>query len=210
MDEFDWKNKLEKMIQEQIIRRGIHNSQVVDALRQVPRHLFVEDSLRVDAYEDRPLPIGWDQTISQPYIVAYMTENLGLEGWEKVLEVGTGSGYQTAILARLGQSVYTVEMEPELALRAQSRLKSLGCSNVYFKTGDGLRGWEEEAPFGRILVTAALAQIPEELLNQLGPGGWLLAPVGGPKKQYLERVVREADGFHSERLIQVLFVPAHI
>ncbi|MBI3963293.1 MAG: protein-L-isoaspartate(D-aspartate) O-methyltransferase [Deinococcus sp.] len=174
------------MIEYQIVARGVHDPRVLEALRTVPRHQFVPPEYVDDAYDDRPLEIGFGQTISQPYIVAYMTELLAPLPQHRVLEIGTGSGYQAAVLAELVAQVYSVEIIPELGTAAQERLKRLGYENVQVRIADGWLGWPERAPFDRILVTAAVSQIPPPLLEQLRPGGRLVMPLGRPfGSQYL-------------------------
>ena len=196
----------ERMVEEQIVARGVRDPRVLAALRAVPRHEFVPPAERGHAYEDRPLPIGAGQTISQPYIVAVMTELLGLDGDERVLEIGTGSGYQAAVLARLAREVYTIEIVPELASRAEADLRRLGFENVHVRQGDGYRGWPEEAPFDAIVVTAAPEHVPKPLVEQLAVGGRLVLPVGD-LYQDLVRITRDAAGVHEERLLGVRFVP---
>jgi protein-L-isoaspartate(D-aspartate) O-methyltransferase len=164
------------MVVGQIQSRGIKDVRVLAAMRDVPRHLFVPDHLRPQAYEDRPLPIGQGQTISQPFIVAYMTEALDVRPTDRVLEIGTGSGYQAAVLARLAGEVYTIEIVPELARQAAARLMSY--ANVRVREGDGYAGWPERAPFHRMMVTAAPERIPQPLIDQLAPGGRMVIPVG--------------------------------
>jgi protein-L-isoaspartate(D-aspartate) O-methyltransferase len=176
-------------------------------MRAVPRHHFLFSGERSSAYDDTPLPIGCHQTISQPYIVAYMTETLGLKGGEKVLEIGTGSGYQTAILACLAQTVYSVERIPELAERARKNLRALYINNANVTVGDGTIGSPQQAPFDAILITAGTPSVPQPLLDQLAPGGRLLAPVGGRNVQELELWTRTPSGFAERRLISVVFVP---
>ncbi len=176
-----------------IRRRGVRDERVLQAMLEVPRHLFVPLHLREMAYDDTPLSIGSGQTISQPYIVALMTEALMLDGTEKVLEIGTGSGYQTAILSRLCRWVYTVERLPELSQRAQEALKGLGCRNVSFKVGDGTLGWSEHAPYQAIMVTAGAPKVPEPLITQLAVGGRLVIPVGSQSHQELLRITKEND-----------------
>jgi len=195
------------MVEEQLIRRGIVNERVLEAMRQVPRHLFVPEDLRHLAYRDSPLPIGEGQTISQPYIVALMTQALELRGSEKVLEVGTGSGYQAAILSLLAREVYTVERIPSLARRAERVLARLGYKNVRVKVGNGSLGWPEHAPYEAIIVTAATEQVPPPLREQLADGGRLVAPVGGRWSQTLIRLRRRGDRFIREHLTTVVFVP---
>jgi len=174
----DYDTLREQMVEHQILSRGVRNKRVLDAMLRVPRHLFVGESLRDMAYSDQPLPIGEEQTISQPYMVALMTELLKLKGHEKVLEIGTGSGYQTAILAELAQEVYTVEIVQILALKAEKLLRDLGYQNVKFKIGDGYLGWEEYAPFDVIIVTCGPDHVPHPLEEQLVDGGRLVIPVG--------------------------------
>ncbi|HIE52022.1 MAG TPA: protein-L-isoaspartate(D-aspartate) O-methyltransferase, partial [Armatimonadetes bacterium] len=175
----------EAMVERQIRARGVRDPRVLEAMRQVPRHKFVLPSLQAQAYQDTPLPIGLDQTISQPYMVALMTELLELKGPEKVLEVGTGSGYQAAILAELAEQVYTIERIPELAAAARQRLQELGYHNVTVRVGDGTLGWPEEAPFEAIIVTAGGQTVPPALKEQLAEGGRLVIPVGGYRMQDL-------------------------
>jgi protein-L-isoaspartate(D-aspartate) O-methyltransferase len=196
----------ERMVEEQIAGRGVRDPRVLAAMREVPRHEFVPVDQRSHAYEDRPLPIGHGQTISQPYIVAVMTELLELEGEEKVLEIGTGSGYQAALLGRLAREVYTIEIVPELARRAGADLARLGFANVHARQGDGYRGWPEHAPFDAIIVTAAPEQVPKPLVEQLAVGGRMVLPVGDVF-QDLVLVTRDERGVRQERLLGVRFVP---
>ncbi len=194
----------------QLRRMGITDERVLGAMVEVPRHLFVPDPLRGAAEEDRALPIGFGQTISQPFVVAFMTEQLRLGGGERVLEVGTGSGYQTAVLAVLAREVFSVEIVPELAARAREvLLGTLGLRNVRLREGDGSRGWPEQAPFDRIAVTAAAQEVPPQLLAQLAPGGRMVLPVGPHEEaQVLKLVVRGNDGANESRdLLPVRFVP---
>lgn len=189
---------------------GIRDERVLAAFAEVPRRLFVPERLRADAEGDHPLPIGFGQTISQPFVVAYMTERLRLAGDERVLEVGTGSGYQTAILARLAQEVFSIEIVPELAASAREvLLGALGLANVRLRVGDGALGWPEEAPFDRIMVTAAAAEVPPALVAQLAPGGRMILPVGAwAEAQVLRAVDRGNDGVTAEAdLLPVRFVP---
>lgn len=183
----------EQMVRSQLEARGIRDPRVLAAMRKVPRHLFVEEALIGQAYGDYPLPIGEQQTISQPYIVALMTEALELKGSEKVLEIGTGSGYQAAILAECAAQVYSVERLATLAERARRTLASLGYKNIKIKVGDGTLGWAEEAPFDGIIVTAAAPAIPQPLLNQLAANGRLVIPVGDRYSQTL-MVVQKTPG----------------
>jgi protein-L-isoaspartate(D-aspartate) O-methyltransferase len=199
----------EAMVRTQIEDRGVHDAGVLRVLRQVPRHLFVPESVRVWAYEDHPLAIGHGQTISQPYIVGLMTELLAAGPTHRVLEIGTGSGYQAAVLSRLAGHVYTIEIVPELAHSAAATLAKLGYENVTVRTGDGYKGWPEEAPFDRIILTAAPPKIPKVLLDQLRPGGKLVAPEGANVfAQQLVVVEKALDGKLTKRsVIPVMFVP---
>ena len=196
------------MIDRDLRRRGIKDARVLAAMEAVPRHLFVPENLRPSAYEDRPLPIGEGQTISQPYVVAYMSELLELRGDERVLEIGTGSGYQTAVLARLAAEVYSIEIVPSLSAGAKRVIDQLGLRNVFLKVGDGFFGWEETAPFDAILLTAAAPAVPQPLWRQLREGGRIIMPLGEPwKGQRLTRV-RKLDGKEVvEELTDVRFVP---
>jgi protein-L-isoaspartate(D-aspartate) O-methyltransferase len=194
------------MVAEQLRQRGISDARVLDVMRNVPRHLFVPESVRPFAYADRPLPIGHGQTISQPFIVAYMTDALGVARTHRVLEIGTGSGYQAAVLAHLAREVYTVEIVPELARRASALLDSLGYSNVYIREGDGYAGWPEHAPFDRIIVTAAPEQVPQTLVDQLANDGRLVIPVG-TSEQWLTLIEKTTVGVTQRRTIPVRFVP---
>ncbi len=194
------------MVDEQIAFRDITSPEVLRAMRTVPRHRFVPEYLADLAYGDTPLPIGMGQTISQPYIVAFMTELLAPEKGQKVLEIGTGSGYQAAVLAELGAEVYTVEILEPLSLFARSVINGLGYSNVHFKTGDGFAGWEEHAPYDGIIVTAAPEEIPEPLKAQLREGGRMVIPVGDGMQELL-LLTKTKDGFDEERVAPVRFVP---
>ncbi len=196
----------ERMLVEQIEVRGVADPRVLAAVRAVPRHEFVPPSVRDSAYEDRPLAIGHDQTISQPYVVAVMTEFAGLGDGARVLEVGTGSGYQAAVLAELGAEVYTIEIVEELAASAAAALERAGYGSVRVRHGDGHRGWPEAAPFDAILVTAAAASVPPALLDQLAVGGRLVMPVGD-SFQHLEVHTRTPTGIRAERVLAVRFVP---
>ncbi len=198
----------EQMVREQIEARGIRDPRVLAAMRRVPRHLFVDRSLQDLAYADRPLPIGYGQTISQPYIVALMTVRARVRRGDRVLEVGTGSGYQAAILAELTDQVYTIEIIEALARQAQQRLRSLGYTTVRTRIGDGYFGWPEAAPFDAILVTAAPDHVPPPLVQQLADGGRLVVPVGPPGLvQTLWLITKQADRLVQENLGSVLFVP---
>ncbi len=187
---------------------GIRDERVLEAIRNVPRHMFVDEALSSRAYEDTALPIGHGQTISQPYIVALMTQALlGGARLKKVLEVGTGSGYQTAVLASLVDEIYSVERLEPLMKLARRRLREIGCRNVHIKLSDGSWGWKEHAPYDGIIVTAAPAEVPSPLLEQLAPGGRLVIPVGGPSMQQLLLVQHTDKGLVQERLELVNFVP---
>jgi protein-L-isoaspartate(D-aspartate) O-methyltransferase len=195
-----------KMVEEQIISRGIRDSGVIEAMKKVPRHLFVEEALQSQGYSDHPLPIGEKQTISQPYMVALMTEALQLTGKEKVLEIGAGSGYQTAILAELGEKVFSIERIRSLAIRARKLLYELGYFNVEIKIFDGTYGWVEEGPFDAIIVTAGAPDIPQPLIDQLTIGGRLVIPVGDAFVQDLIRVTKIGEGIKREDLGGCRFV----
>jgi len=196
------------MVRTQIAARGISDPRVLEALRQVPRHLFVPASLQDEAYGDHPLPIGLGQTISQPYIVAYMAEELRLLGHERVLEVGSGCGYAAAVLSLLVKEVYGLELEPRLHAHAEGVLQALGYQNIHLRCGDGHAGWPEQAPFDAILVSCATDEVPEALLNQLADGGHLLLPMGTPHGyQQLMRYTRRGKRWETLELIAVAFVP---
>jgi len=197
----------ERMVEVQLIPRGITDRRMLDAFYKVPRHLFIDPADRSLAYGDHPLPIGLDQTISQPYIVALMTQALNLKGDEKVLEVGTGSGYQAAILAELAGHVYTIERLAPLAEKTEKLLRELGYTNISIKIGDGSKGWPEKAPFDGILVTAAARKIPPILIEQLAPGGRLVIPVGDSWLQELLLLTNEEDGLKKKALCACRFVP---
>lgn len=195
-----------KMVEEQIISRGIQDPRVIAAMKKVPRHLFVEEALQGQAYSDHPLPIGEKQTISQPYMVALMTEALQLTGKEKVLEIGAGSGYQTAILAELAGKVYSIERIRSLAIKARQLLYELGYYNVEIKIFDGTYGWLEESPFEAIMVTAGAPDVPKPLLDQLTMGGRLVIPVGDAFVQDLIRITKTEEGIKKEDLGGCRFV----
>lgn len=196
----------EEMVRTQIASRDISDERILAAMRKVPREFFVRPEDCRGAFHDGPLPIGCGQTISQPYIVAYMTDLLGLRDGDRVLEVGTGCGYQTAVLAELADRVHTIEIIPELSERARETLSAMGYSNIDFSTGDGRDGWPEEAPFDAIIVTAAPGQVPPALMEQLADGGRLVIPVG-TSAQYIHRIVRRGGEFEDEGLLAVRFVP---
>jgi protein-L-isoaspartate(D-aspartate) O-methyltransferase len=197
----------ERMVADQLRARGITDPRVLTAMGRVPRHRFVEEALAARAYGDYPLPIGEKQTISQPYMVALMTQALELSGGERVLEVGTGSGYQTAILAEVAGKIYSIERIRGLADRARAILEDLGYYNVLNQVGDGTLGWREEAPFDAVLVTAAAPEVPLPLVEQVKPGGRLVIPVGGSTAQVLKCLVKEPDGAVREsELVGCVFV----
>jgi protein-L-isoaspartate(D-aspartate) O-methyltransferase len=206
-EEARWARMRATMVERQIVARGIQDPRVLEVMRQVPRHLFVPLAERGASYEDRPLRIGAGQTISQPYIVALMTEACRVGPADRVLEIGTGSGYQTAVLAALAREVYSIEIVAELAESARRTFDSLGLCDVHLRTGDGFRGWPEAAPFDAILVTAAPEETPGPLLDQLAVGGRLVIPVGPEDDQRLLRIVRTAQGLEREVLAPVRFVP---
>lgn len=196
------------MVDRQIERRGISDKETLKAMRSVKRHLFVPQDEVENAYEDRPLPIGYGQTISQPYIVAYMTKEIGPEKQDKVLEIGTGSGYQAAVLAEIIDSVFTIEIIPELGNAAAARLKKLGYDNVEVKISDGYYGWDSHAPFDAIVVTAAAEFIPPPLIKQLKDGGKMIIPVGSPfRTQMLMLVEKDGEEVTTRSLFPVRFVP---
>lgn len=195
-----------KMLEDQVAARGVHDPLVLGAMQKVERHLFVDEYLRTRAYEDTPLPIAEGQTISQPYIVALMTEHLALKGGEKVLEIGTGSGYQTALLAELAKEVFTVEYFPALAEKAKAVLDARGYKNIRFRNGDGSAGWPEHAPYGAVMITCAPKEVPAALFEQLAEGGRLIAPVG-EHEQTLVLYTKTAAGLEKRELARVRFVP---
>ena len=195
------------MVAEQIRARGVRDPRVLDALTRVPRHLFIPEASGTDAYGDYPVPIGFGQTISQPYIVGYMTEALRLEPGHRVLEIGAGCGYQTAVLAELAGDVYSIELIPELAARAHGMIDRLEYTNVHIRAGDGYEGWPEEAPFDRVLGAAAADHVPSALIDQLVEGGLIVMPIGGMFEQ--ELLVQKKTGGHVTTLaaLPVRFVP---
>jgi len=196
-----------RMVERQIRDRGVRDPRVLQAMGEVPRHRFLPEPLRSRAYEDSPVSIGHGQTISQPYMVALMTEQLSLRPTDRVLEIGTGSGYQTAVLARLAARVHSVERIEALARNAERLLTELGIANVAVHTGDGTEGWTHEAPFDAILVTAGAPSVPDPLLDQLAEGGRLVIPVGDAYQQTLYRIVREASGTRKQAVTGCVFVP---
>ena len=197
------------MIETQIKKRGITDQTILDAMKKVNRHEYVQENFERLAYSDRPVPIGFGQTISQPYIVAFMSHKLNVASHHKVLEIGTGSGYQAAVLAELSDHVYTIEIITELAKRAEKVLKKNDYDNITIRIGDGYKGWPEHAPFDRIMVTAAPKEIPEKLVEQLAPGGIMVLPVGETvMMQYLWLITKDNDGqIEKEKILPVRFVP---
>jgi protein-L-isoaspartate(D-aspartate) O-methyltransferase len=202
----DYVQARERMVQEQLVRRGINDPRVLRAMATVPRHLFLESDLWDQAYEDHPLPIGAHQTISQPYMVALMAEALRITGAERVLEVGTGSGYATAILSQLCGEVFSLELVDELAVKARSLLSSLGCRNVSVLAGDGTMGWEEHSPYDAVIISAAAPCIPRPLIEQLKTPGYLVFPMGEKELQTLVRIRKDKTGLQEEYLGECHFV----
>jgi protein-L-isoaspartate(D-aspartate) O-methyltransferase len=196
MDEFQAVR--DEMVERQLVARGIRNPRVLAAMREVPRHVFVPGPMKGEAYQDSPLPIGEGQTISQPYMVAIMTELLDLQGHERVLEIGSGSGYQAAVLSRLCRWVYTIERVPSLGDLAKRATEACGYANITIRVDDGTQGWPEEAPFDGIIVTAGSPKIPETLVEQLGADGKMLIPVGNRLSQTLKRVIKKPEGMVTE------------
>lgn len=197
----------EKMVREQIERRGIKDSRVIEVMKKVERHKFVDEGLQDRAYKDSPLPIGQSQTISQPYIVALMTEKLELNGDENILEIGTGSGYQAAILAELCEKVFSIERDPFLAKRARKTLDELGYNNIVIKVNDGTLGWKEFAPYDGIIVTAGAPVVPHNLLEQLKENGKIVIPVGDMHAQRLCAVTKKRSRYSMEEVCNCAFVP---
>jgi len=198
----------DQMVEEQLIDRGIKDKHVLKAMHSVPRHKFVPQQYVGKAYQDGPLPIGHNQTISQPYIVAYMVETADIQAGERVLDIGTGSGYQAAVLGEIAKSVYTIEIIKELGEQARETLNELGYDNVHVRIGDGYKGWPEKAPFDAILVAAAIQEVPDPLIEQLAEGGRMLIPVGPKDRlQYLQLLRKKNGEIKRERLVPVRFVP---
>ncbi len=206
-EDTEYKLERQRMVEEQFLSRDITDPRVLEAMLSVPRHVFVPEEHRQLAYRDSPLPIGQSQTISQPYIVALMTQMLGLEGHESVLEIGTGSGYQAAVLSQVAREVHTVERHENLTKQAMACINALDIKNVTLHVGDGTRGWPANAPYDAIIATAAAPKVPKPLLNQLADGGRLVIPVGGRIGQYLEIWNRDGDDYRHERMVAVAFVP---
>jgi len=202
----DYRLARERMAKHHLIPRGISDRGVLEVMGKVHRHRFVDEALQGEAYNDHPLPIGHNQTISQPYIVALMTQALNLTGKEKTLEIGTGSGYQTAILSQLSAAVYTVERIQPLLEKARRVLEALGYTNIYYKTFDGTLGWEENAPYDAIMVTAGAPKVPDPLLEQLSEGGRMVIPVGDRYTQELIKVTKKKNGFNQKGLGGCRFV----
>ncbi len=207
LSEDELAGKRRRMVEQQIERRGIHDQRLLEAMRHVPRHLFVPERFQATAYEDSPVPLGFDQTVSQPYIVAFMIDALQLAGVERVLEIGTGSGYQAALLSFLCHEVYSVEIIPELTARAAHLIKEMDYANVHLRNGDGYIGWPEAAPFDRIILAAAPNHVPEMLVEQLARGGRMILPLGD-KDQRLVILTKDLEGNLSRtESVGVKFVP---
>lgn len=203
----DYQRLRDDMVDTQLVPRGIRDKAVLSAMRTVPRHLFLEESAQYRAYDDMALPIGEGQTISQPYMVAVMTELLGLTGKEKVLEIGTGSGYQAAVLAHLAKEVFTVERIVSLAEKAEQRFRELAYFNIHVKIGDGTLGWPEEAPFDGIIITAASPMVPNPIKEQVSENGIIVIPVGSRFSQQLIRIRKTMSGFEEQYHTPCVFVP---
>ncbi len=203
----DYEIARNRMVKDQLIKRGITNEAVLRAMRIAPRHLFIDQAFLPRSYSDHPLPIGFDQTISQPYIVALMTQELDVAGGEKVLEIGTGSGYQAAVLAIIGCKVYTIERIRELSEKARKTIRSLGLKDVFLRVGDGTLGWKEKAPFDRIIVTAGAPAVPEAIIGQLAPQGRIVIPVGNRMSQQLLIIIRDGDMIEKRYVTGCSFVP---
>lgn len=207
MEEGSYQAELDRMIEKQLKKRGIGDEKLLDAFRTNPRHLFVPEDQKSQAYADRPLPIGEGQTISQPYIVALMSDLLKVGPDDLVLEIGTGSGFQTAILATLSQTVYTVEKKGRLQSRAREIHKKLGLKNIYYKTGDGTRGWSENGPFDRIIGTGSVPEVPESLIEQLRDPGRLVIPAGARRQQRLVLLIKEKGEIRENKKAYCSFLP---
>ncbi len=203
----DFAAQRQRMVQEQLMPRGIHEDRVLAAMAKVPREEFVPPDMRAASYSDGPLPIGYDQTISQPYIVALMTEQLRPQPHDRVLEIGTGSGYQAAVLAELVAEVYSIEIVAPLARAAEATLQRLGYKNVRVKVGDGYKGWPEQAPFDAIIVTCAPEHVPQPLVDQMKEGGRMIIPVGGREAQELYLLEKRKEHLREEAILPVRFVP---
>lgn len=204
----DYSRLREDMVRQQIMARGVADPEVLEAMRKVPRHLFVPENYRDFSYRDHPLPIGQGQTISQPYVVAFMTEALDLKSTDRVLEIGTGSGYQAAVVAEIVKEVYTIEIIEELGKRARRTLEMLGYKNIRVKIGDGYKGWPEKGPFDAVIVTCAPERIPEALIEQLSDGGRMIVPVGrAGAVQRLVRAVKKKGKLETKEVMPVRFVP---
>jgi protein-L-isoaspartate(D-aspartate) O-methyltransferase len=206
-DVADFAQERRRMVQEQLVARGIHDARVLAAMGKVPREEFVPTESRCFSYTDGPLSIGFDQTISQPYIVAFMTERLQLKPKDRVLEIGTGSGYQAAVLAELVKEIYTVEIVEPLAKSAEATLHRLGCQNVHVRIGDGYQGWPDAAPFDAIIVTCAPSQVPQALVDQLSEGGRMIIPVGQQFAQMLYLLEKKNGQLRQSATLSVRFVP---
>lgn len=207
MNEGSYREQLELMIEEQLEKREINDEKLLDAFRANPRHLFVPEDQKSQAYADRPLPIGEGQTISQPYIVALMTNLLEVGSDDRVLEIGTGSGFQTAILATLGKTVYTVEKKDRLQRRAREIHKELGFEKVHYRTGDGTIGWRDNAPFDRIIGTGSVPEVPESLIDQLRDPGRLVIPAGSRRQQRVVLLVKEKEKIREDKKVYCSFLP---
>ena len=204
----DYSISRRKMVSEQLKPRGITDEKVLKVMSELPRHLFVDEAFHAKAYNDTSLPIGYKQTISQPYMVAFMTQSLCLTGSETVLEIGTGSGYQAAVLGKINRRVYSIERIEDLAKRARKTLDDVGCMHVNTRCGDGTTGWLEQGPFDRIIITAGAPKVPQAFLDQLAVGGWLIIPVGDADEQSLLKIVRMNETDYSEtKLLGCRFVP---
>ncbi len=203
----EFQDERRRMVEEQLRARGLNDERLLAAFRHTPRHLFVPEEFRPDAYADRPLPIGSAQTISQPYMVALMIERLRLKGHERVLEIGGGSGYQTAILSQLALEVFSVERLPELLGHARERLAALGCLNVHFTPGNGSLGWSEHAPYDAIIVSAAAPSVPQPLIDQLSDHGRMVLPIGPPEAQMLVEVEKRRGAVSEKPVASCVFVP---